>query len=238
MSVCPIAVATVTLVWIVGPPRTIAEDFEKLGSTPLVAPAPEARLPRVLRVAWIDVTDAAPGVAPIALAEAKAVLGTAGLGLLSRRASASELARPDEIRVILLSSATIDRAARAPVLGATPIEPNAMPYVWIHVPSVQATLGLPPRRSPIEMSLPELRAVGVAIGRVVAHEIVHTLIPGLPHGTGLMSARFTRQQLTAARMPIEPEVARAVRTALRGETTREREVGLLAAGAAGEEARP
>jgi len=235
MSACPIAVAAVTLLSIVDPHHALAEDFGKLLSTPLVAPGPE--LEPVVRIAWMDVADAAPGLAPIAVAEAKAVLGRLGLGLVWRRASPGELARPDEIRVILLNRAAVDPTAHVPVLGSTPAEPNALPYVWIHVPSIQGMLGLS-ARSPIEMAGPEQRALGVALGRVAAHEIVHSLTPGMPHGKGLMSARFTRQQLTAARMPIEPEVALAVRSALRGETARAREVGLLTTGVAAEEIGP
>jgi hypothetical protein len=236
MSACPIAVAAITLVSIVSPPRATAEDFEKLGSTPLVAPlGPETGL--AVRIAWMDVADAAPGLAPFALAEAKAVLGRLGLALVSRRASAGEIARPDEIRVILLNRGAVDPAAHVPVLGATPTEPGELHYVWIHVPSVQATLGLP-RWSPVQMTLLEQRALGVALGRVAAHEIVHTLTPGMPHGLGLMSPRFSRQQLTAARMPIDPEVAVAVRSALRGETARGREVGLLTTGADAADAGP
>jgi hypothetical protein len=57
----------------------------------------------------------------------------------------------------------------------------------------------------------------MALGRVVAHELVHALAPSVPHGTGLMSALLTCRQLTAPSIPFEAEVGLAVRAALRGD---------------------
>jgi hypothetical protein len=55
------------------------------------------------------------------------------------------------------------------------------------------------------MAMPgERLAVGMAIGRVIAHEVVHALVPWLPHGTGLMSSQLTWRQLTGK----APTVAR------------------------------
>jgi len=51
-----------------------------------------------------------------------------------------------------------------------------------------------------------------------------------------MSARLTRRQLTAAALPIDPEVGLAVRAALRGEPSLSAaDAGVLAAAAAGKE---
>jgi hypothetical protein len=52
---------------------------------------------------------------------------------------------------------------------------------------------------------------------VIAHEVVHALVPALPHGHGLMSGTLSRQQLTAASVQIDGEVVLAVQAALRGD---------------------
>ena len=69
------------------------------------------------------------------------------------------------------------------------------------------------------MALPPLerRLLAIALGRVIAHEVVHARVPSLPHGTGLMSGSLTRRQLTVASIPFEPEVAFALQAALRGD---------------------
>lgn len=238
MSVHPVAVAAVTLVSLLRPPHATGADIERLRSAPAVAPAPEGRPATALRVAWIDLADTGPSVFPIALGEAKSVLSRIGLQLAGRRALPGELARPDEVRVILVNTAVVERTQGAPVLGAAPVESSPLPHVWVHVPNVRVTLGLQPDLAPTQMSLPDLRAFGVALGRVMAHEIVHALTPGVPHGTGLMSARLTRRQLTEGRMPIAPELALAVRAALRGEPVAPSDAGFLASSAAGTDAGP
>lgn len=50
---------------------------------------------------------------------------------------------------------------------------------------------------------------GRALGRVLAHELVHAIAPDCPHtGSGLMSARLTRWMLTSAEADFD-EIARA-----------------------------
>jgi hypothetical protein len=87
--------------------------------------------------------------------------------------------------------------------------------VWALVPNVRGALGLP--RGPSVLSLQPIarRQLAVAIGRVIAHEVVHARVPRLAHSTGLMSGTFSRHQLTAASIPIEAEVVLAFRAALR-----------------------
>jgi hypothetical protein len=89
---------------------------------------------------------------------------------------------------------------------------------------------------PARLDPPEARALGVAVGRVIAHEVVHALAPSVPHGVGLMSASLTRRHLTAASIPVDPEVALALQSALRGEVLLPRpDTGVLAAATEAEE---
>jgi hypothetical protein len=197
--------------------------------TPAAPPSRAPADPLRLRLVWMDLTGSAIGSDVVARSEAKALLERMGLEVSWRRGGAREEARPGEVRVILL-----DRAARRPsgppILGATPASFEVMPYVWIHVPSVRAALGIPPRSPVSGLDAWSRHGLGISLGRVVAHEIVHALAPWVPHGTGLMSAELRRRDLLGGRIAIEPEVALAVQAALRGEAGRpERDAGLLAA---------
>jgi hypothetical protein len=106
-------------------------------------------------------------------------------------------------------------ASREPVLGATPREARTYPVVWIHVPGVRATLRLAVDADGTPMPARDRRALGVALGRVIAHEVVHVVAPGLSHGRGLMARALTRRELTAPRISFEPRVALVVRAAVR-----------------------
>jgi hypothetical protein len=138
------------------------------------------------------------------------------------------------VRVILLDRPAT-REHGAPVLGATPPAFAVAPYVWVHLPGLRSSLGLGPGLV-VRRDARAARVLGVAVGRVIAHEVVHALAPSVPHGTGLMSASLTRRQLTAPSIPFEPEVALAVRAALRGDVPLPQpDTGVLAAATAGEE---
>ena len=228
------AVAVVTLASIVAAAATADEsyllDIEGVVGARLRPPsfAPLAASP-VLRLVWVDPAGVGVGAEAVARNEARSLLRKMGATVSWRRGDASEMARPGEVRVILL-----DRAAASfgkAVLGATPPRFEVAPFVWVHVPSVRAVIGLDPRGSVLTLSLPASRALAIALGRVAAHELVHALAPSVPHGTGLMSATFTTRQLTAPSIPFEPEVGLAVRAALRGDPPGSRpDSGVLAVG--------
>ena len=61
--------------------------------------------------------------------------------------------------------------------------------------------------------LPRTR-IGVAVGRVLAHELVHAIAPECPHTrTGLMAARLDRRLLTAPGVGFDPLASRYLRRA-------------------------
>jgi hypothetical protein len=165
---------------------------------------------------WVDPAGAALGQGAVAREEARSLLSRMGAAVVWRGAAADGLARPGEVRVILLDRAA-ERRPGKPILGATPPRFDVAPFVWVHVPGVRAVLGLPPQGSLAAVEAPMVRALGVAIGRVVAHEVVHALAPQVPHGRGLMSASFSRSQLTAPSISIGEDVLLSVQAALRGD---------------------
>lgn len=187
------------------------------------------------RLVWIDPAGVAVGLEAVARDEAESLLRKMGASVSWRRGNAGEIARPGEVRVILLDRGAA-RRPDIPILGATPSRFEGAPFVWVHVPNVRAAMGLCPQGPLAAIDPPEVRSLAIALGRVVAHEVVHALASSVPHGAGLMSARLTRRQLTAAALPIDPEVGLAVRAALRGEPSLSAaDAGVLAAAAAASE---
>jgi hypothetical protein len=191
----------------------------------------EEPTPPALRLAWLDVEGVAVGVDGVARSECRSVLEGAGLAVEWRRGKGGEEARRGEIRIILVDHLVMDPYARRSIMGATPAEWRQHPVAWIHVASVRATLGFPPDFPILDLPLKARRDLGVALGRVVAHEVVHVLAPGVKHGdSGLMSTMLTRNKLISPRLSMEPRVRARVRRALfDGSVPTEAYTGVLAA---------
>ena len=176
-----------------------------------LVPAPSG--PPAVLLVWLDVSSAAVGLDGVARSEVRSILEKAGLDIVWRRGSGAEAARLGEIRIILVDRLLIRRDSGRPVLGATPTEVRGHPFVWIHVGSVRAALGLPQSSSTNDLPVLARRNLGVALGRVIAHEIVHALVPSLRHGGALMAESLKREHLTASRLSVDPAVALLVRAA-------------------------
>ena len=172
--------------------------------------------PATLHLAWLDPSGAAGGVAEMARSEVRSILGEAGLQIVWRRASTGELARPGEVLVILLARRLADGPSGHPILGSTPPGRRRHPHVWIHVVSERAVMGLESPAIIEELAPGSRRRLGVALGRVMAHEVVHAVAPSVVHGTALMSETLTRGDLDAIRISLDPAAAVAVRDAALG----------------------
>lgn len=233
-------VAVVALASVVGS-AALAEDASPLDLEGLVAPrglAPtkEAKtLSPGVRLVWTDPAGAAVGLEAWARRESEDLLRMMGVSSSWRRGRAGELSREGEVRIILLDRHAA-REPGVPVLGATPQTFAVSPFVWVHLPGVRSAIGLRARQGGALLDPPDARALGLAVGRVIAHELVHALAPSVAHGTGLMSASLSRRQLTAQSLPIDAEVGLAVQAALRGDVPLPRpETGVLSAATAEEE---
>ncbi len=171
--------------------RQAPVDIEGVLAPRELATVPPPSGPLAVRLVWMDPTRAACGVDQIARDEARALLNRMDVAAAWRIGEPGEIARPGEVRVILLDRAAA-RTSGEPILGATPPHFDGPPFVWIHVPNVRATVGLGPEGSEAFVELSAVRAFGVALGRVIAHEMVHVMAPFAPHGKGLMSEKLTR----------------------------------------------
>jgi hypothetical protein len=222
--------AALALATLVIPSLAIATEFPVpeiilwSAASSITAPAPpvpaSTLLPEpgalpVARLVWLDPAGIAHGVEAIAKPEVVEILRGMGIAASWRRGDASELARPGELRVIFLNRPGTNENGM-PVLGATPTELDGELHVWVHVPSVAEAVGIERLRPDTTLDLPAAHRLGLGLARVVAHETVHALAPGLKHGKGLMSARLDRRMLTAPKIAVDPNVSFAVRTALQG----------------------
>ncbi|MGE0453217.1 MAG: hypothetical protein AB7O37_01445 [Vicinamibacteria bacterium] len=106
---------------------------------------------------------------------------------------AIENARP---RAILLGSPA-PAGASPRLLLAVARHDVAPATIWIYVPSVLRAAGLPAAAETLDLA--QRRELGIALGRILVHEILHLLAPERPHtATGLMAARLGRTQLVEA----------------------------------------
>jgi hypothetical protein len=79
----------------------------------------------------------------------------------------------------------------------------------VYVPNVALALGLEPDEVPT--SLEAQRLLGVALGRVVAHEVVHVLAPQVEHAqAGVMRPRLHAFHLAIGRPALEADCAEAL----------------------------
>ncbi len=189
---------------------------------PVIAP--------VLHVSWVDATGCARGLEPVALAEVERLLRSGGVGLRWRVDSDPARAISDAVRVVVLGRARV--ASGWVVLGASPALRRSGPVAWVHLPSVQRGLGRHEECQRWRFDQSERRTLGIALGRVAIHEIVHALAPDVPHGRGLMSTRLHRDLLICPALGLDREVALAVRGALAAGRGLEPAMVSLEAGAA------
>jgi hypothetical protein len=111
-----------------------------------------------------------------------------------------------EIPVILLKEAPGRLRAKREVLGLIP--KNQPPAIWVFVENVKRTIAT--SSGVLDSGL------AVAVGRVVAHEIVHSLAPQLGHTKdGLMRHSLDRRALVGEVRPSHAECVEAVRAALK-----------------------
>lgn len=170
------------------------------------APGPQSSRPR-LRLVWIDVEGAPPYVFPFTSQEAAAILGQAGIAVEWTVAAPSTVTVDDELRVLVLGETGGAIRTRA-TMGCTR---RGSRTAWVYLSNVLWALGL---RNGGGRGLlgREQEEVGRALGRVIAHEVVHILAPDLRHSRhGLMAERMNRALLVCSRVSLAAREAEAVR---------------------------
>jgi hypothetical protein len=170
-----------------------------------------------LSVVWVDVTATAPWAFPGVAHEVAVFLGRMGVRGLVRRGDVHDIVTKPEVTVVFLPRPPANSRVPERAMGATS---TSAPSTAVFASEVARTLGL--TSPPETWSITQRRDFGVALGRVVVHELVHTVIPDQPHerrGRGLMAACLSRNQLVGPAPPIAPETVEAFRSALRAPRT-------------------
>lgn len=143
----------------------------------------------------LDVIDLAGAAGALTHAQASAnkLLEPLGARLATRLVAPDALGETPRPRAILLA-ATAPASASSGLLLAV-ARPDPQPAtIWIYLPSVLRAAGLP--SVPEALDGRQRRELGIALGRILLHEILHLLSPGRPHAAaGLMAARLDRALL-------------------------------------------
>jgi hypothetical protein len=167
-----------------------------------------------LRLFWFDPKGLAPFVFEPTSKEVSRIFRSVGVSLRwEKGSSGTNLGEGSlDIPVILLPTDPMATRASRRVMGLVPREPVGPRAVWVFLSNVRWTLGHDPRSSRI--SPRQANELGLALARVVAHEVVHAVAPDEPHTSGgLMHHSMDRTFLLGMKAPIDPDCGRAfVRT--------------------------
>jgi hypothetical protein len=203
-------------------PSASAGETERLHVPPRESDAASREQPRVtaprLRLVWIDVLGSAPYAFPRAAEETSVILADAGVAAAWALGDPSTVTAADELKVVLMAG--VANGARLPerVMGGTCGGARSH-TTWIYLSNVLWALGLQDNGAR-RLSLEEEEQVARALGRVVAHEIVHAVAPDVGHSRGgLMAERLGRAFLVQARAFLAPAEQTALRAAVEGFAT-------------------
>jgi hypothetical protein len=180
------------------------------GSTGAAGEAPARRI-RVRAVA-IETSRLPPASFELMVRELDALLSGAGVEIAWRRAPASGETAPGELRAVFLGSPARGAYADRPILAASG-PAQVSPTIWVFLPTVRQALGRRAGRAP--EAIEDERELGLALGRVLAHELVHVLAPAVAHGEGLMASSFRLVALEEQPSGLEPPEREALSAAAR-----------------------
>lgn len=168
-----------------------------------------------LRLVWIDVLDSAPFAFRSAARETSAILADAGVETAWTLGDASTVTSSDELKIVLMAGTTNGAHLPEHVMGGT--RRGAQSHTtWVYLSNVLWALGLK-EKGVHRLTVQEEEQVARALGRVVAHEIVHAVAPDLPHSAhGLMAGKLGRAYLLQPFAALSRAEQTAFRAALDG----------------------
>jgi hypothetical protein len=184
----------------------LASSLPALLAVPVAAGEPDLQA----TVLWVEAVTVPGSVRDAMIREAADILGRVGVRLRWRSGPPGTESALEELRVVpVTTSRTRTKSGR--MLGATSTDEGPR-TIWIDYANVAWVAGTT-TESLVSAGFPERRRVGVAMGRVIAHEVIHALVPDLPHaGEGVMGERLLGSLEKPA--SLDPGTCEAVRKAL------------------------
>lgn len=149
-----------------------------------------------LRILWVETVPGDHVVREVGLVEAREVLEPFRVGMVWRYGAPATESTEEEIRVVPLARRLGEKAGRR-ILAATATGDGPR-TVWLDWEGMLWLVGLD--TGTLDSAPPvEKRRLGVALGRVLAHELIHALLPDLPHAShGLMDEAMREPLLVPA----------------------------------------
>lgn len=169
--------------------------------------------PLNITLVWYDVNGLRPRDVSGMARELDSIFREIGVKVACRRAhmdGAQPAPEGLEIPVILLAAPS--GGASPGVMGAVLRRHPPPSPVWIFLDNVRSALGYPSGRRPSAASVEQ--ELDVALGRIIAHEVIHAAAPWRPHTRGLMGSAINRADLTGSRRSLGSDCAAAVRSGL------------------------
>lgn len=139
--------------------------------------------------------------------EAESVFEAAGVDIRWKLPGKPTLPLESDVNVVLMPSDPGGPGWRLPsdAMGACVYETGKKQSVYIFITNVMRAIRLNPHEDRI-LSLLERRDLSRALGRVLAHEVVHAVAPSLQHSAeGLMSESLDIHFLTKKRIKISDD---------------------------------
>jgi len=195
---------------------SLAADRPEIGGElELGSPAPPG--PPDLTLRWFDVHGLLPGGFDAVALQVESIFRGIGVDVARSQGEVGggfEKHQQLEIPVILLRSQPPGLGPRR-VMGAVVRGGSRPSPIWIVVDNVRFALGHRGRVPTAETDA----ELAVALGRVVAHEVIHAIAPDHPHeAKGLMHRAIGRSELVGPSEPLDPKCVRSVRNGLQALT--------------------
>jgi hypothetical protein len=152
---------------------------------------PTAPRPRAFTALWTDMAGCGVDRRDVEAA-VRTGLEPLGVSVDWKTVRGFETSGPDTVRVVVVRSR---KSALDPRTMGSSNPGSPSPAIWVQYDQVLRALG-----EAEGVALVDRTRLGIAVGRVVAHEFVHLLAPGRKHdGTGLFAERLNANALVAPR---------------------------------------
>ncbi|MET0554305.1 MAG: hypothetical protein ABW221_14780 [Vicinamibacteria bacterium] len=188
-------------------PSRTARALDLSGEADYGAPAAAAAPDEapLVRLALIDLHGLLPDVGAGASAEAATLLDRLGARIQVQSKQPSEAHDPRDVLVVVMPGQPgplLDRSVLGSIQRDAPTR-----ALWVFPRTIAAAVGLAP--DPAAWTPAGRARFATALGRVMAHEIVHLTCPWRDHDrTGLMAARMSRGTLRGEALLLADELRR------------------------------